>query len=40
MFVCLYVSGDTPYGNIKGREIPAKLKNGYRLNKPEQCDDK
>ncbi|XP_053373157.1 uncharacterized protein LOC123531756 [Mercenaria mercenaria] len=36
----IFSLGESPYGNTKGRDIPAKLKGGYRLHKPEQCDDK
>ncbi|XP_060564264.1 fibroblast growth factor receptor 3-like [Ruditapes philippinarum] len=36
----IFSFGESPYGNIRGHELPAKLKEGYRLPKPEQCDDK
>ncbi|XP_053373169.1 uncharacterized protein LOC123532025 [Mercenaria mercenaria] len=36
----IFSFGESPYGSIRGRELPAKLKGGYRLPKPEQCDDK
>ncbi|XP_053373171.1 uncharacterized protein LOC128546533 [Mercenaria mercenaria] len=36
----IFSFGESPYGSMRGRELPAKLKGGYRLPKPEQCDDK
>ena len=39
MNIFLFV-GQSPYGNVKARELPAKLKGGYRLKQPEQCDDR
>ncbi|XP_053391930.1 uncharacterized protein LOC123531686 [Mercenaria mercenaria] len=36
----IFSLGESPYGNTKGRDIPAKLKEGFRLQKPEQCDDR
>ncbi|XP_052812774.1 uncharacterized protein LOC128240260 isoform X2 [Mya arenaria] len=36
----IFSLGDAPYENIRGKEIPDKLKSGYRLPKPEQSDDK
>ncbi|WAR11025.1 FGFR1-like protein [Mya arenaria] len=36
----IFTLGDAPYENIRGKDIQAKLKSGYRLPKPEQCDNK
>lgn len=36
----IFSFGDSPYENIRGRNLPVKLKGGYRLPKPEQCDDR
>lgn len=35
----IFSLGASPYGNTRARDIPAKLKKGERLGKPEQCDD-
>ena len=32
MYLC---AGDMPYPNIKGRDLPAMLESGYRMNKPD-----
>ncbi|XP_052232523.1 angiopoietin-1 receptor-like [Dreissena polymorpha] len=31
--------GETPYENVKSRDLPDRLKKNVRLQKPEQCDD-
>lgn len=36
----IFSHGKNPYENVRGRELPGQLKSGYRLPKPEQCDDK
>ncbi|XP_052814816.1 uncharacterized protein LOC128241772 [Mya arenaria] len=36
----IFSVGDAPYEKIGGREIPGRLKSGYRLPKPELCDKK
>lgn len=36
----IFSLGDSPYDKIRGRDLPGKLKSGYRLAKPELCDDK
>ncbi|WAR10302.1 FGFR3-like protein [Mya arenaria] len=36
----IFSLGDAPYENMRGKEIPKKLKSGYRLPKPEKSDDK
>ena len=40
LLVSVYVlSGSTPYENIRGRDLPGRLKKGERLPKPENSDD-
>ena len=40
LLVFVYVlSGSTPYENIRGRDLPGRLKKGERLPKPENSDD-
>ncbi|XP_052782551.1 uncharacterized protein LOC128218858 [Mya arenaria] len=36
----IFSLGDAPYEAVRGKELPSQLKNGYRLPKPEQCDNK
>ncbi|XP_060604010.1 fibroblast growth factor receptor 2-like [Ruditapes philippinarum] len=36
----IFSLGEKPYEKFSGRDIPGKLKEGYRLPKPEQCEDK
>ncbi|WAR10657.1 FGFR1-like protein [Mya arenaria] len=36
----IFTLGDAPYENVRGKDIPGKLKSGYRLPQPEQCDNK
>ncbi|CAG2246094.1 unnamed protein product [Mytilus edulis] len=31
--------GETPYPGLQSREVPGKLKQGYKMKKPEYCDD-
>ncbi|XP_052246351.1 tyrosine-protein kinase Fer-like [Dreissena polymorpha] len=31
--------GETPYENVRSRDLPDRLKKNVRLQKPEQCDD-
>jgi hypothetical protein len=35
----VFISGDTPYPGIQSREVPGKVKKGYKMKKPEYCDD-
>ncbi|KAL3832342.1 hypothetical protein ACJMK2_023994 [Sinanodonta woodiana] len=35
----IFSLGETPYSNIRSRDLPGRLKKGERLPKPEQCDD-
>jgi len=37
--VFIYISGDTPYPGIQSREVPGKVKKGYKMKKPEYCGD-
>ena len=39
--MCTYLTtGESPYEQIRGKDIRAHVKHGNRLPKPEQCDDK
>jgi hypothetical protein len=39
VFHFIYISGDTPYPGIQSRDVPGKVKKGYKMKKPEYCDD-
>ncbi|CAC5405344.1 MATK [Mytilus coruscus] len=31
--------GETPYPGLQSREVPGKIEQGYKMKKPEHCDD-
>ncbi|VDI69608.1 fibroblast growth factor receptor 3 [Mytilus galloprovincialis] len=35
----IFSLGDTPYPGIQSREVATRLKQGYKMKKPEYCDD-
>ncbi|VDI04518.1 Hypothetical predicted protein [Mytilus galloprovincialis] len=35
----IFSLGDTPYPDIQSRDVDSKLKQGYKMKKPEYCDD-
>ncbi|XP_067649880.1 uncharacterized protein [Haliotis asinina] len=35
----IFSMGETPYSDIRGRDIPEKVKGGYRLSRPEYAED-
>ncbi|KAK3108566.1 hypothetical protein FSP39_010763 [Pinctada imbricata] len=35
----IFSMGQTPYGDVRSKDLPKWLKKGNRLNKPEYCDD-
>ncbi|CAC5371428.1 Tyrosine-protein kinase receptor Tie-1,Mast/stem cell growth factor receptor-related protein Kit,Platelet-derived growth factor receptor alpha,Vascular endothelial growth factor receptor 2,Mast/stem cell growth factor receptor kita,Vascular endothelial growth factor receptor 1,Vascular endothelial growth factor receptor 3 [Mytilus coruscus] len=35
----IFSLGETPYPGLQSREVPGKLKKGYKMTKPELCDD-
>lgn len=35
----IFSLGATPYGNVRSRDLPGRIKKGERLPKPEICDD-
>ncbi|XP_071153798.1 fibroblast growth factor receptor 2-like [Mytilus edulis] len=35
----IFSLGDTPYPGIQSREVASRLKQGYKMKKPEYCDD-
>ena len=36
----MILSGQAPFNDARGKDIPSMLKQGQRLPKPEACDDK
>lgn len=34
-----WIAGDTPYPDVQSRDVASKLKQGYKMKKPEYCDD-
>lgn len=34
-----FILGATPYGDVRGRDLPKWIKQGNRLSKPEYTDD-
>ncbi|XP_063408823.1 uncharacterized protein LOC134692303 [Mytilus trossulus] len=35
----IFSLGETPYPGLQSREVPGKIKQGYKMKKPEYCDD-
>ncbi|VDI63697.1 fibroblast growth factor receptor 3 [Mytilus galloprovincialis] len=35
----IFSLGDTPYPDVQSRDVASKLKQGYKMKKPEYCDD-
>ncbi|VDI37212.1 Hypothetical predicted protein [Mytilus galloprovincialis] len=35
----IFSLGDTPYPDIQSRDVASKLKQGYKMKRPEYCDD-
>ncbi|XP_052083561.1 angiopoietin-1 receptor-like [Mytilus californianus] len=35
----IFSLGETPYPGLQSREVPGKIKQGYKMKKPERCDD-
>ena len=40
VYMCLFCAGGTPYPSIRTKDLASQLTDGYRMSKPQNCDEK